>query len=162
MFSFFSCDFGIKENEETNSKEYFTVKGSCSIQGAIPSDLFPKKTIKQNAQRTVVPEKIDPNVITVIFKSETGDTKSVDVVNNNGVLNFEIELPAGKWTVKAQGKKSDVVIIKSESCQIELSAENKSANVELVLKPTQSDTGEGFFKFSFGMEPTKVSRIEYT
>ena len=50
MFSFFSCDFGIKENEETNSKEYFTVKGSCSIQGAIPSDLLPEKSIKQNAQ----------------------------------------------------------------------------------------------------------------
>lgn len=162
MFSFFSCDFGLKENEETNSKEYFTVKGSCSIQGAIPSELFPKKTIKQNAQRTVVPEKIDPNFITVIFESETGETKSVDVVNKEGVLNFEIELPAGKWTVKAQGKKDDVVIIKSESCQIELSAENKSANVELVLKPTQSDTERGYFKFSFGEKHYTVSGMKYT
>lgn len=155
MFSFFSCDFGIKENEETNSKEYFTVKGSCSIQGAIPSDLFPEKSIKQNAQRTVVP-KIEIGEITVSFESETGDTKSAEVVNKD----FEIELPPGKWTVKAQGKKSDDVIIESESCQIELPAEN--TNVKLVLKPTQSDTGKGFFKFSFGMEPTKVSRMEYT
>lgn len=161
MFSFFSCDFGIKENEETNSKEYFTVKGSCSIQGAMPSNLLPKKSIKQNAQRTVVP-KIETDVITVIFESETGETKSEEVVNNDGVLNFEVELPAGKWTVKAQGKKSDVVIIKSESCQIELSTENKSANVELVLKPTQSDTGEGFFEFSFDMKTTKVSEMKYT
>lgn len=162
MFSFFSCDFGIKENEETNSKEYFTVKGSCSIQGAIPSDLLPEKSIKQNAQRTVVPEEIAPDVITVIFESETGETKSVEVENNNGVLNFEIELPAGKWTVKAQGKKSDVVIIESESCQIELSAENKSTNVELVLKPIQSDTGEGTFNFSFGENHYTVSGMKYT
>ena len=161
MFSFFSCDFGIKENEETNSKEYFTVKGSCSIQGAIPSDLFPEKSIKQNAQRTVVPN-IETDVITVIFESETKETKTVEVVNNDGVLNFEVELPAGKWTVKAQGKKSDVVIIKSESCQIELSAENKSENVALVLKPTQSDTGKGTFKFSFGQINTKVSGMKYT
>ena len=157
MFSFFSCNFGIKENEETNSKEYFTVKGSCSIQGAIPSDLFPEKTIKQNAQRTVVP-KIEINEITVSFESETGDTKSAKVVNKD----FEIELPPGKWTVKAQGKKSDDVIIESESCQIELSAENKSANVELVLKPTQSDTGEGTFKFSFGTNYNKVLGMKYT
>lgn len=161
MFSFFSCDFGIKENEETNSKEYFTVKGSCSIQGAIPSDLFPEKSIKQNAQRTVVPE-IEIYEITVSFESETGKTKSAEVVNNNGVLNFEIELPAGKWTVKAQGKISDDVIIESESCQIELSAENESANVTLVLKPTQSDTGKGFFEFSFGMETSKVFGMKYT
>lgn len=161
MFSFFSCDFGIKENEETNSKEYFTVKGSCSIQGAIPSDLLPEKSIKQNAQRTVVPN-IETDVITVIFESETKETKTAEVVNNDGVLNFEVELPAGKWTVKAQGKKSDVVIIKSESCQIELSAENKSENVALVLKPTQSDTGEGFFEFSFGQIHTKVSGMKYT
>ena len=161
MFSFFSCDFGIKENEETNSKEYFTVKGSCSIQGAIPSDLLPEKSIKQNAQRTVVP-KIETDVITVIFESETKETKTAEVVNNDGVLNFEVELPAGKWTVKAQGEKSDVVIIKSESCQIELSAENKSENVALVLKPTQSDTGKGFFEFSFGQIHTKVSGINYT
>ncbi len=157
MFSFFSCDFGIKENEETNSKEYFTVKGSCSIQGAIPSDLFPEKSIKQNAQRTVVP-KIEIGEITVSFESETGDTKSAEVVNKD----FEIELPPGKWTVKAQGKKSDDVIIESESCQIELPAENKSETVKLVLKPTQSDTGKGTFKFSFGMETTKVSRMKYT
>ena len=155
MFSFFSCDFGIKENEETNSKEYFTVKGSCSIQGAIPSDLFPEKSIKQNAQRTVVP-KIEIGEITVSFESETGDTKSAEVVNKD----FEIELPPGKWTVKAQGKKSDDVIIESESCQIELPAEN--TNVKLVLKPTQSDTEKGTFKFSFGMETTKVSRMKYT
>ena len=161
MFSFFSCDFGIKENEETNSKEYFTVKGSCSIQGAIPSDLLPEKSIKQNAQRTVVPN-IETDVITVIFESETKETKTAEVVNNDGVLNFEVELPAGKWTVKAQGKKSDVVIIKSESCQIELSAENKSENVALVLKPTQSDTGKGFFEFSFGQIHTKVSGMKYT
>lgn len=161
MFSFFSCDFGIKENEETNSKEYFTVKGSCSIQGAIPSDLFPEKSIKQNAQRTVVPN-IETDVITVIFESETKETKTAEVVNNDGVLNFEVELPAGKWTVKAQGKKSDVVIIKSESCQIELSAENKSENVALVLKPTQSDTGEGFFEFSFDMKTPKVFGMKYT
>ena len=161
MFSFFSCDFGLKENEQTNSKEYFTVKGSCSIQGAIPSDLFPEKSIKQNAQRTVVP-KIDTDVITVIFESETKETKTAEVVNNDGVLNFEVELPAGKWTVKAQGKKSDVVIIKSESCQIELSAENKSENVALVLKPTQSDTGEGFFEFSFNMKTPKVFGMKYT
>lgn len=161
MFSFFSCDFGIKENEETNSKEYFTVKGSCSIQGAIPSDLFPEKSIKQNEQRTVVP-KIETDVITVIFESETGETKTAEVVDKDGVLNFEVELPAGKWTVKAQGKKSDVVIIKSESCQIELSAENKSANVALVLKPTQSDIGKGTFKFSFGQNHTKVSGMKYT
>lgn len=161
MFSFFSCDFGIKENEQTNSKEYFTVKGSCSIQGAIPSVLLPEKSIKQNAQRTVVP-KIETDVITVIFESETKETKTAEVVNNDGVLNFEVELPAGKWTVKAQGKKSDVVIIKSESCQIELSAENKSENVALVLKPTQSDTGEGFFEFSFGQIHTKVSGMKYT
>ena len=161
MFSFFSCDFGIKENEQTNSKEYFTVKGSCSIQGAIPSDLFPEKSIKQNAQRTVVPN-IETDVITVIFESETKETKTAEVVNNDGVLNFEVELPAGKWTVKAQGKKSDVVIIKSESCQIELSAENKSENVALVLKPTQSDTEEGFFEFSFGQIHTKVSGMKYT
>ena len=157
MFSFFSCNFGIKENEETNSKEYFTVKGSCSIQGAIPSDLFPEKSIKQNAQRTVVP-KIEIGGITVSFESETGDTKSAEVVNKD----FEIELPPGKWTVKAQGKKSDDVIIESESCQIELSAENKSANVELVLKPTQSDTGEGTFKFSFGTNYNKVLGMKYT
>ena len=100
MFSFFSCDFGLKENKETNSKEYFTVKGSCSIHGAIPSDLFPEKSIKQNAQRTVVP-KIEIAEITVSFESETGDTKSVEVENKD----FEIELPSGKWTVKAQGKK---------------------------------------------------------
>ncbi len=162
MFSFFSCDFGIKENEETNSKEYFTVKGSCSIQGAIPSDLLPKKSIKQNAQRTVVP-KIETDEITVSFESETGETKSVEVVDKDGVLNFEVELPVGKWTVKAQGKKSDVVIIKSESCQIELSAENKSAtNVTLVLKPIQSDTEEGTFEFSFGMVPHTVSGMKYT
>ena len=161
MFSFFSCDFGIKENEETNSKEYFTVKGSCSIQGAIPSDLLPEKSIKQNAQRTVVPN-IETDVITVIFESETKETKTAEVVNNDGVLNFEVELPAGKWTVKAQGKKSDVVIIKSESCQIELSAENKSENVALVLKPTQSDTGEGTFEFSFGQINTKVYGMKYT
>ena len=159
MFSFFSCDFGIKENEETNSKEYFTVKGSCSIQGAIPSDLFPEKSIKQNAQRTVVPE-IEIDEITVSFESETGETKSAEVVDKDGVLNFEIELPPGKWTVKAQGKKSDDVIIESESCQIELPAEN--TNVKLVLKPTQSDTEKGTFKFSFGMETTKVSRMKYT
>lgn len=161
MFSFFSCDFGIKENEETNSKEYFTVKGSCSIQGAIPSNLLPEKSIKQNAQRTVVP-KIETDVINVIFESETKETKTAEVVNNDGVLNFEVELPAGKWTVKAQGKKSDVVIIKSESCQIELSAENKSENVALVLKPTQSDTGEGFFEFSFNMKTPKVFGMKYT
>ena len=161
MFSFFSCDFGIKENEETNSKEYFTVKGSCSIQGAIPSDLLPEKSIKQNAQRTVVPN-IETDVITVIFESETKETKTAEVVNNDGVLNFEVELPAGKWTVKAQGKKSDVVIIKSESCQIELSTENKSENVALVLKPTQSDTGKGTFEFSFGQIHTKVSGMKYT
>ena len=143
MFSFFSCDFGIKENEQTNSKEYFTVKGSCSIQGAIPSDLLPEKSIKQNAQRTVVP-KIETDVINVIFESETKETKTAEVVNNDGVLNFEVELPAGKWTVKAQGKKSDVVIIKSESCQIELSAENKSENVALVLKPTQRHRRRNF------------------
>ena len=87
MFSFFSCNFGIKENEETNSKEYFTVKGSCSIQGAIPSDLFPEKTIKQNAQRTVVP-KIEINEITVSFESETGDTKSAKVVNKDFEIDF--------------------------------------------------------------------------
>ena len=161
MFSFFSCDFGLKENEETNSKEYFTVKGSCSIQGAIPSDLLPEKSIKQNAQRTVVP-KIETDVINVIFESETKETKTAEVVNNDGVLNFEVELPAGKWTVKAQGKKSDVVIIKSESYQIELSAENKSENVALVLKPTQSDTGEGTFEFSFDMNTSKVSGMKYT
>lgn len=160
MFSFFSCDFGIKENEETNSKEYFTVKGSCSIQGAIPSDLLPKKSIKQNEQRTVVPEIGRTYEITVSFESETGETKSAEVVNKDGVLNFEIELPPGKWTVKAKGKTSDDVIIESESCQIELPAEN--TNVKLVLKPTQSDTGKGFFKFSFGMETTKVSRMKYT
>ncbi len=161
MFSFFSCDFGIKENEETNSKEYFTVKGSCSIQGAIPSDLFPEKSIKQNAQRTVVPE-IEIDEITVSFESETGETKSAEVVNKDGVLNFEIELPPGKWTVKAQGKKSDDVIIESESCQIELPAENKSETVKLVLKPTQSDTKEGTFNFSFGTNYNKVSGMKYT
>lgn len=155
MFSFFSCDFGIKENEETNSKEYFTVKGSCSIQGAIPSDLFPEKSIKQNAQRTVVP-KIEIDEITVSFESETGDTKSAEVVNKD----FEIELPPGKWTVKAQGKKSDDVIIESESCQIELPAEN--TNVKLVLKPTQSDTGKGTFNFSFGTNYNKVFGMKYT
>ena len=159
MFSFFSCDFGIKENEETNSKEYFTVKGSCSIQGAIPSDLFPEKSIKQNAQRTVVP-KIEIDEITVSFESETGETKSVEVVDKDGVLNFEIELPPGKWTVKAQGKTSDDVIIESESCQIELPAEN--TNVKLVLKPTQSDTKEGTFNFSFGTNYNKVSGMKYT
>lgn len=159
MFSFFSCDFGIKENEETNSKEYFTVKGSCLIQGAIPSDLFPEKSIKQNAQRTVVP-KIEIGEITVSFESETGDTKSAEVVNKDGVLNFEIELPPGKWTVKAQGKTSDDVIIESESCQIELPAEN--TNVKLVLKPTQSDTKEGTFNFSFGTNYNKVSGMKYT
>ena len=157
MFSFFSCDFGIKENEETNSKEYFTVKGSCSIQGAIPSDLFPEKSIKQNAQRTVVP-KIEIDEITVSFESETGETKSAEVVDKD----FEIELPPGKWTVKAQGKKSDDVIIESESCQIELPAENKSETVKLVLKPTQSDTKEGTFTFSFGQNHTKVSGMKYT
>lgn len=161
MFSFFSCDFGIKENEETNSKEYFTVKGSCSIQGAIPSDLFPEKSIKQNAQRTVVP-KIEIDEITVSFESETGETKSAEVVDKDGVLNFEIELPLGKWTVKAQGKKSDDVIIESESCQIELPAENKSETVKLVLKPTQSDTKEGTFNFSFGTNYNKVSGMKYT
>lgn len=159
MFSFFSCDFGIKENEETNSKEYFTVKGSCSIQGAIPSDLFPEKSIKQNAQRTVVP-KIEIDEITVSFESETGDTKSAEVVNKDGVLNFEIELLPGKWTVKAQGKTSDDVIIESESCQIELPAEN--TNVKLVLKPTQSDIGKGTFNFSFGTNYNKVSGMKYT
>lgn len=157
MFSFFSCDFGIKENEETNSKEYFTVKGSCSIQGAIPSDLFPEKSIKQNAQRTVVP-KIEIDEITVSFESETGETKSAEVVDKD----FEIELPPGKWTVKAQGKKSDDVIIESESCQIELPAENKSETVKLVLKPTQSDTKEGTFNFSFGTNYNKVSGMKYT
>ena len=106
-------------------------------------------------QRTVVP-KIEIGEITVSFESETGDTKSAEVVNKD----FEIELPPGKWTVKAQGKKSDDVIIESESCQIELPAEN--TNVKLVLKPTQSDTEKGTFKFSFGMNYNKVSGMKYT
>ncbi len=93
-----------------------------------------------------------------VFNS-SGTEVPKDVTFSDGKTSFTLTLEFGTWTLESGIKKDDVVLYKSVSAPITLSAENSILRKNFVLKPQQSSTGVGTMELSITLITNNVSRF---
>ena len=92
---FFSCDFGLKNNNSQDNQEIITVKGICKINGVVPSKMIENN----NSSRTVVPSlNVNDFKYEILFKNGE-KTQTVEAVVINEQILFEVGLTSGTWTI---------------------------------------------------------------
>lgn len=155
-FLFFSCDFGLKNNNSQDNQEIITVKGSCKINGVVPSKMIENN----NSSRTVVPSlNVNDFKYEILFKNGE-KTQTVEAVVINEQIVFEVGLTSGTWTIQAFGKFTDgQTVLQSEEITKEIS--KKDDSIELFLKPI-CGTEKGYVSFLFGTISDSIKKIKCT
>lgn len=128
-----------------------TFTGSIYMNGAFPKGFLKAKTgSAAGNDRSALPSIGDGEGLRYfVTASKNGGSGSVSIDSGSDPASFDssegvkfaIAIESGNWKVEAGVKDSSGAVLMSDSCEVELSAENPAANYVFYPKPSQGGTG---------------------